>query len=243
MDQIHIFVSGYARQNKGDAGIGICFCNKPNSKPFYEEAEQIGIETQNTAVYHAIKKALEKVKAWNISNVTLYSDNRLVVSQLNNNMLARTHNIMLLYEDVKNISSSLESFQIKYIPSIFNQRAKELARAAAIAAPEMIGEQAIKFESGPGIKGVVLAFTPKLMIVQFIYKKGSKIEQHAHYQEQGSYLLKGSLKYIVSDKEIVIAKGSGLVITSNAPHRVEALEDSIEIVIYSPMRPDLLQLS
>lgn len=243
MDQVHIYVSGYARQNNGEAGIGICFCSKPNSKPFYEEAEHVGIETQNTAVYRAIKKALDKAAGWNLQSVTIYSDNRLVVGQLKENMLARTPNIMVLYEEVKEASSCMAEFEIKYVPSVFNKRSKDLAKTASMADPSMLASQAIKVEVGPGISGVVLAFSPKLMIVQFNYKKGSKIERHSHVHEQGSYVVKGSLKYVVAEKDIVMLKGSALVVTSNSPHSIEALEDTVEISTYTPMRADLLKLS
>ncbi len=243
MEHIHIYVGGHARQNNGHAGIGLCFYTDPKNKPFYEEGEYIGVETQNSAVYQAILKALAKAVDWQFDNVTIYTDNRLVVGQLINNMSARAQNIIPLYEEVKKLINSFRNCTVNYISSAVNKRSKELAKASAIASPETITAQALQFEVQPGITGLILAFSPKMMLVQFKYKKGSKIGTTQHLQEISSYLVNGRLKYLIADQDIIMQRGSGLVINANSPHKIEALEDSTEIVTYSPMRMDLLKIS
>lgn len=243
MNTTHIFVGGHARNNNGDAGIGICFHSDPTMPPFYEDAEYIGVATQNSAVYKAILKALTRASEWHLRNVVIYTDNRLVTGQLGENMSARAQNIIPLFEDVKKLASPLDSCQVKLVPARDNKRSKELAKAASLATPEAITAQAIQFEVGPGITGLILAFTSKLMVVQFKYKKGSKIPAHQHFHEQASYLAKGTLKYLVANRDIIMRKGAALVIQGNSVHQLEALEDTTEIVIYYPMRSDLLGLN
>lgn len=243
MDKIYIFVSGYAIQNNGEGGIGISFYHDPAAKPFYEICEYTGIETQNSAVYRAILKSLAKAREWNFSKVEVYSDNRLVISQLVDNMSARARNIVPLYDEVKESMESFTSCSVNLVKNCFNKRSRELARIAAQASPHMITAQAIQFEVVPGINGLVLAFTPKLMVVQFKYKKGSKVEPHQHFHEQASYIVKGTLNYVVAEREIIMRKGAALVVSSNAEHQIEALEDTTEIVTYNPMRADLLRIS
>ena len=243
LNTLHIFVGGHARQNNGDAGIGVCFYTDPDHVPFFEEAEYIGIETQNSSVYQAIIKALKKASDWHFNNVVVYTDNRLVVGQLGANMTARAQNIIPLHDEVKVLSTAFGDYKVKFIPGRENVRAKELAKAASLASPETITAQAIQFEVGPGITGLVLAFTPKIMIVQFKYKKGSKIPVHHHFHEQASYIVKGALKYVVADKDIIMRRGAALTIQGNSLHQLDALEDTTEIVIYSPMRADLLGLN
>lgn len=243
MDDIYIFVGGHARQNNGHAGIGLCFYTDPDNEPFYEEGEYIGLETQNSAVYRALLKALAKASAWQLKNITIYTDNRLVVGQLVDNMSARAPNIIPLYDEVKRQAADFNKFTVNYVAPKSNVRSKELARAAAIASPETITAQALQFEIGPGITGLILAFTPKMMIVQFKYKKGAKIAAHQHPHEQASYLVKGTLKYVVADQDILLKRGAGLVIGGNSQHQIDALEESVEIVTYSPMRADLLKIS
>lgn len=243
MDKIYVFVGGYAIQNNGDAGIGISFYTDLNGKPFYEEAEHIGIETQNSAVYRALLKALDKARDWNFKHVVIYTDNRLVVGQIANNMSARALNIIPLYEEVQKNVNLFEKCDINYVNSNDNKRSRELAKAAAMATPDMITAQALQFEVAQGISGLIMAFTPKLMVVQFKYKKGAAIESHRHIHEQASYIVKGTLKYVVAEKDIIMRRGASLVVSSNSPHQVEALEDTTEIVIYTPMRADLLKIS
>jgi ribonuclease HI len=243
MEHIHIYVGGHARQNNGHAGIGLCFYTDPKNKPFYEEGQYIGIETQNSAVYQGILKALSKAVDWQFDNVTIYTDNRLVVGQLINNMSARAQNIIPLYDEVQKLITAFNSCTVNYISSAINKRSKELAKASAIASPETITAQALQFEVQPGVTGLILAFSPKMMLVQFKYKKGSKIGTKQLTQALSSYLMNGSLKYFVAEQDIIMKKGSALVLNANTPHTIEALEDSTEIVTYSPMRMDLLKIS
>ncbi|WP_418790636.1 reverse transcriptase-like protein [Phosphitispora sp. TUW77] len=243
MNTLYIAVAGHARQNNGESGIGICYYNDPAGVPFYEEAEYLGIETQNSIVYHAIFRALSKAVEWKFKNVVILSDNRLVVGQLADNMSVRAHSIIPLHESVKKISKTFNSLKISYIKANNNQRPKQLAKAASAASLERITAQALNFEVYPGISGLILAFTPKMMLVRFNYKKGSKIGVHNHYHEQGSYIVQGALKYVVADQDIVMLKGAGLVVSSYANHEIEALEDTTEMVTYQPMRADLLEVS
>lgn len=243
MENIHIFIGGHAKHNNGDAGTAVCFYTDPEGEPFFEEAEYIGQGTQNSAVYKAIWKALSKACTWQFKRVTVYSDNRLVVAQLMDNMAARAPAISALHSDIKKLAGELEQYRVAYISSKHNRRARLLAKAAAMASADTITSQILQFEVGPGITGVILAFTPKMMIVRFKYKKGSEIGLHRHFHEQAGYVLRGSLKYEVAGKEIIIKKDAGLVVSSNAAHQIEALEDTTELVVYSPMRADLLKIS
>lgn len=243
MEHIHIYVGGHARQNNGHAGIGLCFYTDPKNKPFYEEGEYIGVETQNSAVYQAILKALSKAGDWQFDNVTIYTDNRLVVGQLTYNMSVRAQNIVPLFDEVTEMVKTFKDCTVNYISSSVNKRSKELAKASAIASPETITAQALQFEVKSGITGLILAFSPKMMLVQFKYKKGSKIDTNHHIYELASYLLSGTLKYFVADQDIIMKRGAGLVLQANTPHTIEALEDSTEIVTYSPMRMDFLKIS
>ena len=243
MNTLYITVGGHAHQNNGDSGIAICYHADPKAEPFFEEAEYVGIETQNSSVYRAISRALSRAFEWRTKNVEIFTDNRLVIGQLADNMSVRSQTILPLHDSVKNLSKKFESIKISFIPGKDNQRTKQLARAASIASPERITAQALEFEVYPGITGLILAFTPTMMLVRFTYKKGSEIETHRHYHEQGSYIAHGALKYVVGDQDIVMLRGSGLVITSNMEHSIEALEDTTEIVTYSPMRADLLEVA
>ena len=59
--------------------------------------------------------------------------------------------------------------------------------------------------------------------------------------EQITTLEKGRLRFIFDDNELIVATGESLQIPSNVPHRVEALEDSVALDLFSPVREDWIR--
>ena len=53
--------------------------------------------------------------------------------------------------------------------------------------------------------------------------------------------LEGALKFEIGGEEIVVGKGQVLRIPSNVPHRAVALEDTLDLDIFSPIREDWLK--
>lgn len=80
----------------------------------------------------------------------------------------------------------------------------------------------------------------RAMLAQVFVKKGGIIPEHHHESEQLSYVLQGSLKFVVREKEVLVSAGEVLVIPSQVPHRIVALEDSLSLDIFSPIRNDWL---
>ena len=80
----------------------------------------------------------------------------------------------------------------------------------------------------------------KAMLAQVFVKKGGIIPEHHHESEQLSYILEGSLQFELEGKEVLVSAGEVLVIPSQVPHRIVALEDSLSLDIFSPIRHDWL---
>ena len=59
--------------------------------------------------------------------------------------------------------------------------------------------------------------------------KGAVVPLHSHVNEQMSVMLKGKLLFVVDGVESIVSAGEVMVIPPNAPHMVEALEDSVRI--------------
>src|SRR5271154_5046361 len=78
----------------------------------------------------------------------------------------------------------------------------------------------------------------KGMVAQVFLKKDAIVPEHHHESEQITYILEGALKFEIEGKEIVVAKGQVLRIPSNVPHRAVALEDTLDLDIFSPIRQD-----
>lgn len=80
----------------------------------------------------------------------------------------------------------------------------------------------------------------KITMAQIFIAKDGVVQLHHHENEQFSSVLAGTLRFELQGKEIVARKGDVLHIPSNVPHRVVALEDSLALDVFSPIRTDWL---
>jgi quercetin dioxygenase-like cupin family protein len=78
------------------------------------------------------------------------------------------------------------------------------------------------------------------MLAQIYLKRGALVPMHAHESEQMTYILQGSLKVVVDGEEMTVREGEVLHIPSGVPHQAEALEDTFELDVFSPIRLDWL---
>jgi quercetin dioxygenase-like cupin family protein len=82
----------------------------------------------------------------------------------------------------------------------------------------------------------------RAMVAQIFLDKGAKVPMHSHENEQITYLLEGRLRFWIGEdrKELVLGAGEVLHIRSNVPHEAEALEDCLDVDVFSPPRQDWL---
>ena len=79
------------------------------------------------------------------------------------------------------------------------------------------------------------------MIAQIYLKRGALIPRHSHESEQMTYILQGALRFLVGSEEVTVREGEVLHIPANVAHQAEALEDTFELDILSPIRADWLR--
>ena len=80
----------------------------------------------------------------------------------------------------------------------------------------------------------------KAMVAQVFLKRDAVVPEHHHESEQITYIIDGALKFELEGKEVVVRKGEVLHIPSNVPHRAVALEDTLDLDIFAPIRTDWL---
>lgn len=82
----------------------------------------------------------------------------------------------------------------------------------------------------------------KAMLAHIYLDKGAVVPTHSHENEQITYLLEGTLKFWIGEarEELVLKAGEVLHIPSNVPHSAEALEDCLDVDVFSPPRQDWL---
>ena len=83
----------------------------------------------------------------------------------------------------------------------------------------------------------------RMMLTHVYLKRGAVVPLHSHENEQLTYILEGTLRFWIGDEEaepVDIHAGEVLVIPSNVPHKAEALEDTLDVDVFSPPRQDWL---
>ncbi|HXB66612.1 MAG TPA: cupin domain-containing protein [Candidatus Acidoferrales bacterium] len=81
----------------------------------------------------------------------------------------------------------------------------------------------------------------RAMVAQVFLAKGAIVPEHHHESEQITYILEGALQFEIAGQQIVVGKGQVLRIPSHVPHRAVALEDTLDLDIFSPIREDWLK--
>jgi len=82
-----------------------------------------------------------------------------------------------------------------------------------------------------------------LMIAHVYLAKGAIVPTHSHHNEQLTYILEGTLRFYLGDDEsevIDVRAGDVLTIPPHVVHRAEALEDTLDVDVFTPPREDWL---
>ena len=82
-----------------------------------------------------------------------------------------------------------------------------------------------------------------MMLAHVYLKKGCVVPKHQHENEQLTYVLEGALRFWIGEdgkQELIVHGGEVLHIPSNIPHKAEALEDTLDVDVFSPPRWDWL---
>jgi quercetin dioxygenase-like cupin family protein len=79
-----------------------------------------------------------------------------------------------------------------------------------------------------------------LTVARVYMHKGCKVPVHQHVNEQISLIEEGALKFNLEGKELVVRAGQVLQIPPNVPHSAEALEETVGIDFFAPVRQDWL---
>jgi len=77
-----------------------------------------------------------------------------------------------------------------------------------------------------------------MTVARISLQKGCVVPEHKHHNEQLSMVEQGALKFILDGKEQVVRAGEVLRIPPNLPHSAEALEDTLAVDVFSPVRDD-----
>ena len=83
----------------------------------------------------------------------------------------------------------------------------------------------------------------RMMLAHVYLKKGCIVPKHSHENEQLTYILEGCLRFWIGEDQqqvIDVHAGEVLHLPSMLPHKAEALEDTLDVDVFSPPREDWL---
>ena len=115
--------------------------------------------------------------------------------------------------------------------------------AEAAAALKYIPWRAIPLEDLNPLLQRQFVVGQEIMLARVLLKKGCIVPEHSHPNEQLTYILDGALKFWIDGKEIVVHSGETLCIPSHMPHKAEALEDTVDLDVFTPPRADWIDKS
>ena len=78
-------------------------------------------------------------------------------------------------------------------------------------------------------------------VARIVLRRGAVVPRHSHESEQFSLILSGALKFLFDEGERIVHAGEMVFIPSNVPHAAEALEDTVDLDIFSPRREDWIR--
>ncbi len=83
----------------------------------------------------------------------------------------------------------------------------------------------------------------RAMLTHVYLDKGAVVPMHSHENEQITWVLKGALRFWIDSEDsapIDVREGEVLVLPSQVPHKALALEDTLDVDIFTPPRQDWL---
>lgn len=86
--------------------------------------------------------------------------------------------------------------------------------------------------------GRQVVHTDGMTIARIHLRSGAVVPRHEHAHEQVASVLEGRLRFLLGDDEQEVCAGESMFVPSGVPHEVEALEDSVVLDVFAPVRDD-----
>jgi quercetin dioxygenase-like cupin family protein len=80
-----------------------------------------------------------------------------------------------------------------------------------------------------------------ITVARFRFDKGNQVASHHHANDQITTVESGAVRMTVADETFVLKAGEMVHVPPNVPHGNVALEDTIIVEIFSPVREDWIK--
>ncbi|NYT10935.1 MAG: cupin domain-containing protein [Methanomassiliicoccales archaeon] len=99
-------------------------------------------------------------------------------------------------------------------------------------------KEAEEAEPVAGVKRKMLSCGERVQIIEFFLPKGAAFPLHTHPHEQTGYIASGKLHVRIGNEEADLGPGDGYFVPSNMEHGTMAIENCVNIDVFSPPRDE-----
>lgn len=92
----------------------------------------------------------------------------------------------------------------------------------------------------PGLTRSIGAYNDKLFLAEHRMEKGWIGTRHSHPHDQIAYVVSGRLRVTCGEETFEIGVGDSFVVRGGIEHQAAALEPSVVIDVFTPIRDDYL---
>jgi len=92
----------------------------------------------------------------------------------------------------------------------------------------------------PGLTRLVGAYNEKLFLAEHRMEQGWIGLRHSHPHDQMAYVVSGRLRVTCGDRIFEMSAGDSFVVRGGIEHQAAALEPSVVIDVFTPIRDDYI---
>lgn len=100
--------------------------------------------------------------------------------------------------------------------------------------------EATPVEIFPGVIRRTLGYSERAMLAELTAAKGANASMHSHANDEIGYVSSGRLLIQIAGESRELAPGDSYCAPAGEMHSIEALEESVCIVVFSPVRKEYL---
>ncbi len=94
----------------------------------------------------------------------------------------------------------------------------------------------------PGLRRQVMSYSPSMMLVRHLQKKGWVGTKHSHPHEQMVYIVSGGIRFVHPGGTFDVHPGDCFLVPGGVEHQASAFEDSEVLDIFTPYREDYARI-
>lgn len=99
-------------------------------------------------------------------------------------------------------------------------------------------EETRTVEMAPGVRRRTLVSGARQTLVRFELDAGGEVPEHTHPHEQAGTVVSGRVRFRIGDREAEVQPGDSYLIPGDIPHSAVALEPSVLVEVFAPVREE-----